>query len=58
MTISRVDLQKMFDDNGLDTYSASSTRLNHVSNGDVIVDSTLNQYLAPWSDAIMNLIKK
>jgi len=52
-TISQDHLQYIFDVNGLDTYSAASSRLNHDQSGDVVIDTRLIQYCAPWQDIIV-----
>jgi hypothetical protein len=54
-TITQKELQIIFDDNGLDSYCVYSIGLNHVDNGDVIIDSDLIDYLGAFSCVVRHL---
>lgn len=54
-TITQKELQIIFDNNGLDSYCVYSIGLNHVDNGDVVIDSDLYEYMSPFSYLINHL---
>tara|TARA_R110002050_G_scaffold137_3_gene922 strand:- start:2309 stop:2653 length:345 start_codon:yes stop_codon:yes gene_type:complete len=54
-TITQKELQIIFDNNGLDSYCVYSIGLNHVDNGDVVIDNDLYEYMSPFSFLINHL---
>ena len=54
-TVTQKELQIIFDNNGLDSYSVYSIGLNHVDNGDVVIDNDLYEYMSPFSYLINHL---
>lgn len=55
ITITKKELQHIFDINGLDSYSADSKKLNFTKDGDVIVDDTLMSYCGVWGCILNHL---
>lgn len=54
-TISKKDLQAIIDNNGLDSFSVDSKRLNQDVHGCIIVDEDLVNYFSAFSDVIRHL---
>ena len=55
ITITKKELQNIFDINGLDSYNVDSKGINHTKGGDVIVDERLVSYCAPFSCVVNHL---